>query len=281
MNGPRILPFIRFANKVTTLRNSGFVRAYDCRLLYCLKGRGMLTLDDGPHELTPGTLCLYPSGTKYLPESSKDDPAELIVLNFDYYADRTEKTASIPPVIEAEYDPALILDSWKQTGEDCFMTPQVLPDLQAVESELLELVREWQVAKLHYREVASSLLAVVLYKVLQRASISAESGERADELLRFIHGHFSERLDYDIIAARFHYHPYYLNTLIKARTGQSLHKYIMGCRIREACLLLASTDDPVGSIARAVGFENKDHFSTSFKKATGLSPLQYRRGHNL
>ena len=32
MNGPRILPFIRFADKVSTLRNTGALRAYDCRL---------------------------------------------------------------------------------------------------------------------------------------------------------------------------------------------------------------------------------------------------------
>lgn len=88
-------------------------------------------------------------------------------------------------------------------------------------------------------------------------------------------------MDYNAIAERFHYHPYYLNTLIKAQTGQLLHKYIMGCRIREACRLLTSTVEPVSAVARTVGFENKDHFSTCFKKIIGVSPLQYRKGHNL
>ncbi|MBQ4050294.1 MAG: helix-turn-helix domain-containing protein [Oscillospiraceae bacterium] len=280
MNGPRILPFIRFADKITTLRNTGAVRAYDCRLLYCLKGKGTLTLQDGAHPLLPGTLCLYPSGTKYLPESDKDDPLEMIVLNFDYYDDHACFSEPFAPVTERDFAAEKVIDSWKSTGEECFMIPQIL-SLRETESDLVRLVQEWRVAKLHYRDIASSLLAAVLYKVLQHSAVSAESGERADNLLQYIHNHFAERLDYDTLAEVFHYHPYYLNTLIKARTGQSLHRYIMGCRIREACRLLASTDDPVGCVARAVGFENKDHFSTCFKKAIGTSPLQYRKGHNL
>ncbi|MBR6791233.1 MAG: helix-turn-helix domain-containing protein [Oscillospiraceae bacterium] len=281
MNGPRILPFIRFASVITTLRGGGAFRAYDCRLLYCLRGKGTLTLDDGVRELLPGTLCLYPSGTRYLITGDKADPLELIVLNFDYYSDRADQEASLPPVPDEEFVPEKIIADWQNTGEVCFMTPQVLPGMQLLEGDLLELTREWQVAKIHYREVVSSQLSVLLYRVLQQTSVSPESSERADELLAYIHGHFAERLDYAAIAAQFHYHPYYLNTLIKARTGQPLHRYIMSCRIREACRLLISTDDPVGVIARAAGFENKDHFSACFKKMTGVSPLQYRKGHQL
>lgn len=281
MNGPRILPFIRFADKVSTLRNTGALRTYDCRLLYCLKGKGTLMLEDGAHPLCPGTLCLYPSGTKYLPESSKDDPLEMIVLNFDYYDDCAGHTEPFAPAEEHDFDDGKVIDSWKKTKEECFMNPQVLSDLREVENDLLELIREWQVAKLHYREVSASLLAVILYKVLQRSAVSAESSERADELLQYIHRHFAERLDYNTFAKVFHYHPYYLNTLIKARTGQSLHRYIMSFRIREACRLLTSTEEPVGAVALAVGFENKDHFSACFKKMLGISPLQYRKGHHL
>ena len=181
MNGPRILPFLRYAEKDGGLPNRDFVYAYDCRLIYCLKGCGSLTFEQSVYPLTAGTLCLYPSGTKYLPQRDESDPMRFIILNFDYYPTRPDLTAPLSPVSEDDFDPAQVIDSWKDTEEPCFTEPQVLPDFQTVENELLELVREWQVKKLHYQEAASSLLSLVLYRVLQRSSVGAESGARADE----------------------------------------------------------------------------------------------------
>lgn len=281
MNGPHLSPFVRYAEKTDFLPNRDFTYAYDCRLLYCLSGRGTLSFSGSIHPLVPGTLCLYPSGTRYLPCSAEGVPMQFIILNFDYYDSHSERKGPFEPVTQKDFLPQRVIDTWRDTQEPSFTQPQVLPDFQSVENELLEIVQEWQVKKLHCQEIVSSLLALVLYRVLQRTSVSPQSGQRADHLLDFIHAHYSQRLDYDFIAEQLHYHPYYLNSLMKARTGQSLHRYIMNYRIREACRLLASTQDSVGEISRAVGFENKDHFSTYFKKAIGVSPLQYRKGHNI
>lgn len=281
MNGPPLAPFIRYAEKTDFLRSRGFFRAYDCRLLYCLEGRGALRFDDGVYPLFPGTLALYPAGIRYLPQSSQEAPMEFIVVNFDYYGDFADQPGPFEPVSSEEFQPEGCFDSWRRTGEPCFTRPLVLPNFQSVENELLALVQEWRVKQLCCREIASSLLATVLYRVLRQASLSPQGGRRTDQLLDFIHANYARKLDYAAIAQEFHYHPYYLNNLIRARTGQSLHRYIMGYRLREACRLLTSTSDSVGDIARAVGFENKDHFSACFKKGIGVSPLQYRRRHNL
>ena len=274
-------PFIRYAGKTDYLPNRDFVIAYDCRLLYCLSGQGALRFGNAAYQLVPGTLCLYPSGVRYLPLSSEEKPMQFVILNFDYTCSHSDQANAFEPVRPELFDPGRLIPSWRETGEQNFEKPQILPGFQNVENELLEIVREWKMKQLHYREVASSLLTPVLYRVLRRLAVSAQGGQRVEEVLDFIHTHYARRLDYDLMAQRFHYHPYYLNTLIKARTGQSLHRYLLGYRIREACRLLASTDDPVGEVSRAVGFENKDHFSASFKKVIGLSPLQYRKEHNL
>ncbi len=281
MNGPRLLPFVRYAEKTDFLPNRDFTYAYDCRLLYCLSGRGTLSFSDSIHPLVPGTLCLYPAGTRYLPCSAEEDPMQFIILNFDYYDSHSEQEGPFEPVMQENFVPHRVIGTWRDTRELSFTQPQVLPGFQSVENELLDIVHEWQIKKLHCQEIVSSLLALVLYRVLQRASAGPQGSQRADELLDFIHVHYSQHLDYNVIAEHLHYHPYYLNSLMKARTGQSLHRYIMNYRVREACRLLTCTQDSVGEISRAVGFENKDHFSTCFKKAIGVSPLQYRKGHNI
>ncbi len=281
MSNRKLEPFIRYAEKTDYLPNRDFVLAYDCRLFYCLSGQGTLRFEDAAYQLVPGTLCLYPSGIRYLPLSAAEEPMQFVILNFDYTCGHSEQVNTFEPVHPELFDPSRLIPSWGETGEPNFEKPQILPDFQNVENELLEIVREWKMKQLHYREVASSLLTPVLYRVLRRLAVSTQGGQRVEEVLDFIHTHYAQHLDYGLMAQRFHYHPYYLNALIKARTGQSLHRYLLGYRIREACHLLVSTDDLVGEIARAVGFENKDHFSASFKKIIGLSPLQYRKEHNL
>ena len=48
-------------------------------------------------------------------------------------------------------------------------------------------------------------------------------------------------------------------------------------RMVEAACQLRSSHQSIAEIARAVGYENSNNFSTSFKSIHGLSPLRYRK----
>ncbi|WP_240479506.1 helix-turn-helix domain-containing protein [Pseudoalteromonas rubra] len=54
-------------------------------------------------------------------------------------------------------------------------------------------------------------------------------------------------------------------------------QFVNGYRIEEAEKLLKSTDSQVSTIQFDVGFNSKSTFNTAFKKATGLTPTQYRK----
>jgi AraC family transcriptional regulator of arabinose operon len=68
-----------------------------------------------------------------------------------------------------------------------------------------------------------------------------------------------------------------LSHLFTAQVGVSPRRYWESRRLDQARQLLARTQLPVGEIARQVGFDNQFYFSLRFKKATGQSPLAYRR----
>ena len=53
--------------------------------------------------------------------------------------------------------------------------------------------------------------------------------------------------------------------------------YILLLRIRNAQVLLETTDGTVSEIARIVGYENPMYFSRLFRKEKGVSPLKYRK----
>lgn len=72
--------------------------------------------------------------------------------------------------------------------------------------------------------------------------------------------------------------PAYLSRMIKQELGTTFNSYLTQLRIRRASRLLISTELTVAEIAEQVGYETQHYFSTAFKRATGLSPLQYRKG---
>ena len=69
----------------------------------------------------------------------------------------------------------------------------------------------------------------------------------------------------------------YFLRLFRRYMGTTPYNYLVNFRITQAQELLVLTDHSVTEIAQQVGFGDASNFSTRFAKATGQSPLQYRR----
>lgn len=57
----------------------------------------------------------------------------------------------------------------------------------------------------------------------------------------------------------------------------TVREYINSVRIKNAKILLDSSELNVSEIAYSVGFSDSGYFSSVFKKTTGLSPLEYKK----
>jgi len=68
----------------------------------------------------------------------------------------------------------------------------------------------------------------------------------------------------------------YVRQLFKEVHGETLSDYLMERRIERVKELLETTDWTVTEIGERSGFQTKSHFFTTFKKATGYTPSQYR-----
>ncbi|WP_160035624.1 response regulator transcription factor [Paenibacillus sp. An7] len=68
----------------------------------------------------------------------------------------------------------------------------------------------------------------------------------------------------------------YLSSLFKRLYGQTFQEYMVNMRLERAKILLLSTHMRVYEIADAVGFEDPNYLSASFKRKFMLSPNQFR-----
>lgn len=95
----------------------------------------------------------------------------------------------------------------------------------------------------------------------------------------YIHIHYSEPLTVEWLAAVAGLSPKYLIRLFKKITGGTIIEYITDTRMKNACVLLESTDKTVGEIAESIGYGDALYFSRVFRLRYGLAPSIWRKNH--
>lgn len=95
-------------------------------------------------------------------------------------------------------------------------------------------------------------------------------------ILDYIRENPSSNLKAQDVAAQFGYNEKYLSRLFKTITGLTLKQYILQQKIEDANYYLEQTELPIAEIASSLGFSDAHNFMKLYKKATGLTPTEYR-----
>lgn len=70
--------------------------------------------------------------------------------------------------------------------------------------------------------------------------------------------------------------PYHFIRLFKIQTGKTPYEFYVAVKVEKAQKLLSNKDKTITEIALITGFSSSSHFSTLFKRVTGMSPSEYR-----
>lgn len=129
----------------------------------------------------------------------------------------------------------------------------------------------WEEA-FHYLEHFSTQLFDVL-------SLNATDKNEAviQKIKTYIKEHLHETISLSTLSSIVNYNETYISRLFRQITGIKLSEYIYQERLTKAKHLLATSNDPIQTIASAAGFDSQQYFSLCFKKATGISPSEYQR----
>ena len=104
------------------------------------------------------------------------------------------------------------------------------------------------------------------------------SGWQQKRVTDFIEAHLAEDVRLSVLAGLVELSPYHFVRAFRQSFGVPPHRYHVRRRIERAKALLQEPDTSVTAVASAVGFAETSSFSTAFRKVTGSSPRDYRRG---
>lgn len=95
------------------------------------------------------------------------------------------------------------------------------------------------------------------------------------QVLDYIDEHYDEKITLKVLAKHTGLSTYYLSSMIKKETGLILTDNINKVRVEKSKELMARGERSLIDIANSVGFAYQNHFSTVFKKITGITPSEY------
>ncbi|MNO29851.1 HTH-type transcriptional activator RhaR [compost metagenome] len=236
-------------------------------LYYLTEGERVYFVDDRVVTVHKGELILIPGRELHATASSEIAEFERILIN---------------------YDPGL-LPAPLQSEAQWFQRPRYrlfrlnLREQNEAESLLHRMLEECRLQRPFYETAVVTLFAELII-LLQRSESTSQTGgtkhplhHLVTDVATFIRGHYRETLTLDETAGHFFISPSYLSRVFHRLTGFHFREYIVHVRVREAERLLAGTSVKIQEIASLVGFEHLSHFNKTFKKSTGLTPLQYRK----
>lgn len=194
------------------------------------------------------------------------------------------------------------LNQFQSAGGRCFNI--------AVEPHWLERVRQLSASpeiSIHFRGGLLALLAMRLYREFQqmdevstlvieglalemfgatsrhyRALEASERGAVAPRWVlqarELIEARFSESLTLAGVASCVGVHPVHLARVFRRYYRCTIGEYVRQVRVEFASRELSGSDTPLAEVAAASGFSDQSHFSKTFKRLTGQTPAEFRKG---
>ena len=275
-----VRPYVRFSKTMILPYDfsTNDVHACDIRLVYFYSGAAKVKMNDRTYHASRGSLFLYPSSTKYSIINTNEGDTKIMSINFDYITDSERSASPIPTVSDKLWNATdaledIVFEDIPQLGE-----PLHLETMQSLEPIFSEMTNECVSPKMHDTIMLRLLMHQVLIYVARRVTLGAGQKRSGfvDQVIDYIQENYASDLSNESIGKYFNYHPNYINRVVQKRTGQSLHQYVLSCRVSKALDMLQTTNLSITEVAERVGFSSIKHFSQTFKSIYGYSPIHFR-----
>lgn len=228
---------------------------------YYLGGKGSILIGEKEYELKNGTFLAFPPGVAHHYKTNPEDTLEHIFL----------------AIIGTEIKSLLAKCGLENGGTIQTENPQRALDtfMQIMETGLENTDFSQELCSNYLRVIMLELASQNIRKKMK----TSKSFQTYRQCKRYIDENFSEIFAINEVAAKCGINFRYMSRLFKKHAKISPHNYVMRLKLNKAGRLLLTTELPIKTIAKAVGFEDPFHFSRNFRNHHGLSPSHYRERH--
>lgn len=239
----------------------------DWLLIATLAGQGRFGFEGGEWRTSAGDLTLYRPHTRHdyavVPETGHWD------LLWTHFHPRPDWT---PWLVWPEAAPGLM----RLRPEDGGVWEKIIRRFGEANALATGLLPS---AQRHRETFAMNALEEVLLwcDTQNPLSAAARLDGRIREAMEYLIRHLAEPILLDDLAAACGLSASRLSHLFRAQAGLTPQQFLEGQRLHRARQLLELTQRAVSAIATEVGYENPFYFTLRFKRATGLSPRDYRK----
>lgn len=233
-------------------------------LVVALRTAGLVDMDGHVVRLRPGEALLIPPGVVHGYADAEDAEVSWLFCCFHH-----------PDA-----------DAWPELrGVPVAMPPRLADDIGSMLAEHFLDADRGKRRTVH----SQRLVALRLLTALEQLSAAREAGAGSEtpnadpthafvqRVVAHVREHLAAPLSIASIARALHVSPGHLRNEFHRLSGGSIGRYIRAARIRQACILLDTTDLGLAEIGRRCGYDSIFSFSRAFKADKGIPPTAYRK----
>lgn len=152
--------------------------------------------------------------------------------------------------------------------------------------KIIDLLNQLIVYQATPSSMAMLKAKVIFMNLIETIMLSAKmnvkncSIEIMEHALQYINTNYAQSISIEKIASECGIERRRFAYLFERHTGMKPSQYLTEFRIRRAKKLLWSCNCPIAQVAESVGYIDCFYFSRVFKKYTGMSPSEFRKGTN-
>lgn len=226
---------------------------------YCIDGEGTICINKKRYRLHAKEAFCIPGGREHY-----------------YYADKTNPWSILWVHFFGEDVKFYPLDACKVVS---FPASHATNRMMYLFDLLFRVLEEpYSLGNFAYMTQVLSLILSETYLKERKDKVS-EQNVQVSNIIRYMNNHLEENLTLDDLVERFQLSKSYLNVIFQKYTKKAPMDLFVTLKMTEACKLLKTSDMYIYEVASAVGYKDQYYFSKIFKKVTGTSPTEYKRGN--
>ena len=240
--------------------------AHHCtEIFYVIKGNGSFLVNEDVFDVKEDDLIIVNPNVMHTEMSKGGNPLQYIVLGIEGLQFTTLTK-------QGEQDDYSVHNYYNYKHEILFYLKTLLQEIEHEDEE--------------YEIVCQDLLEVLIINMVRRtkANMIVAPSQKITKECRFveqyINNHFREDITLELLSEKSYMNKYYLVHVFKQYKGVSPINYLISKRVECAKELLETTNYPIAQIAESSGFSSQSYFSQVFKKATNMSPNEYRKRYD-